>query len=97
MNKTRVAILRGGPSDEYVVSMKTGESVLRHIDNAHFHPLDVIISKGGEWLHEGKARMPEHIIRSVDVIFIALHGAYGEDGTLQSFLDRYNVPYTGSK
>lgn len=96
MSKTRVAVLRGGPSDEYDVSMRTGGEVLRALNTDHYEPLDVVITKSGEWLNDGRTRFPEHIIPSVDVVFIALHGSYGEDGAVQRLLERYGVPYTGS-
>lgn len=96
MSKLRVAVLRGGPSDEYEVSFRTGSAVLSALNHPDFEPLDVIITKSGEWLQHGRTRYPEQIIPAVDVVFNALHGAYGEDGTLQRLLDRFNVPYTGS-
>ncbi len=97
MNKIRVAILRGGLSDEYQVSLWTGASVLENIDRKIFEPIDVIISKNGEWLVEGRLKLPEQILHSVDVVFNALHGSYGEDGTVQRLFERHGVPYTGSK
>lgn len=96
MSKIRVAVLRGGPSDEYEVSLRTGENVLRALDVHAYHPYDVVITKGGEWLQTGRVREPHEIVHSVDVVFNALHGAYGEDGTVQRILERYGVPYTGS-
>lgn len=96
MSKPRIAVLRGGPSDEYEVSLRTGAAVLSAISTDEFTPLDIIITKSGEWLHHGRTRYPEHIIPTVDVVFIALHGAFGEDGTLQRMLDRFGVSYTGS-
>lgn len=97
MSKIRVAVLRGGLSDEHKVSLWTGAAVLEHIDKNIFLPIDVIISKSGEWIVNGRVHLPEHILNSVDVVFNALHGTYGEDGTIQRFLDRYHIPYTGSK
>lgn len=97
MHRIRVAVLRGGLSNEYQASLWTGASILEHIDKTKFDPLDVIISKNGEWLYEGKAYLPEHILRTVDVVCIALHGAYGEDGTVQRLIERHGVPYTGSR
>lgn len=97
MSRTRVAIVRGGPSEEYDVSLRTGSTVLAALDKDEFELLDIVITKSGEWLFNGRARYPEHIIPSVDVVFNALHGTYGEDGTFQRLLDRYGVPYTGSK
>lgn len=97
MSKVRVAVLRGGLSDEYDVSLKTGASVLEHLDRSRFHPIDVVITKSGDWLVDGRSRLPEQLLYTVDVVFNALHGTYGEDGTVQRLLDRHAVPYTGSK
>lgn len=97
MSRIRAAIVRGGLSDEYNVSLWTGASILEHIDRSLFEPIDIIITKDGEWLQDGKVRLPEQILHSVDVIFNALHGTYGEDGTIQRLFERYGVPYTGSK
>lgn len=97
MSKIRVAVIRGGVSDEYKVSMWTGAAVLEHIDKKLFEPLDIIITQAGQWLHHGKIWEPEHLLRTVDVVFNALHGTFGEDGGIQRMLDRYCVPYTGSK
>lgn len=96
MSRIRVAVLRGGFSDEYKSSLWTGASVLEHINRNIFEPVDVVITKNGEWIMDGIVRLPEQILHSIDVVFNALHGAYGEDGTVQRLLERYAVPYTGS-
>jgi D-alanine--D-alanine ligase len=83
-------------SDEYEISLRTGSAVLTSLDTTRFEPLDIIITKGGEWLHHGRVRYPEHVLSAVDIVFNALHGTYGEDGTLQRLLDRFGVRYTGS-
>jgi D-alanine-D-alanine ligase len=97
MQKLRVAVLRGGPSDEFDVSLRTGSSVVSSLDTSQFDVTDIIISPSGEWLSRGVAIYPEHLIQSHDVVFIALHGSYGEDGTVQRLLDHFNIPYTGTK
>ncbi len=97
MRKVRVAILRGGFGDEYRASLWTGASVLEHIDRSQFEPIDIVIAKNGEWIVDGVVRLPEQVLHGVDVVFNALHGTFGEDGTVQRLLDRYAVPYTGSK
>ena len=95
MNKIKVAVLRGGPSSEYDVSLKTGKSVLDNLPSEYL-PTDVFISKKGEWLVDGISVDPQRIFQANDVIFNALHGEYGEDGKLQRFLDHSQVKYTGS-
>ena len=97
MNRIRVAVLRGGFGDEYHASLWTGASVLEHINRSVFEPVDVVITRNGEWIVNGITRLPEQILHSVDVVFNALHGTFGEDGTVQRLLDRYAVPYTGSR
>lgn len=96
MSKTRVAVLRGGPSDEYDVSMKTGASVLSALTNTHYEPLDIVITRSGEWLINGFVRSPQNALATADVVFNGLHGSYGEDGTVQRILDSISIPYTGS-
>jgi len=94
--KKRVAVLRGGPSDEYDVSMQTGAGVLRALSDSPFETQDIVISKKGEWLSRGFVKTPEQALLNSDVVFIALHGAYGEDGTVQRILERLSLPFTGS-
>ncbi len=91
----RIGVLRGGPSAEYDVSLKTGANVLKHLSETH-RPLDIFISRNGKWHMQGVERSPERILKQVDVIFNALHGAYGEDGGVQEVLNHHGVPYTGS-
>ena len=96
MKTYNVAVLRGGPSEEYDVSMRTGASVLQALEDSPFATSDVVISRAGSWLVDGFERTPENALAATDVVFIALHGAYGEDGGVQRLLDRLGIPYTGS-
>ena len=96
MKCSQVAVLRGGPSSEYDISLQTGKGVLDVLANESCHVRDIIISRGGDWVVEGFKKTPEQALVGVDIVFIALHGAYGEDGTVQRILDRLGVPYTGS-
>lgn len=89
--KLRVAILMGGPSAEYEVSLNTGEMVFKSLDEKKYQPTKIIISKKGKWpiaLQDFKKKF--------DIGFNALHGEYGEDGTLQKILENIKIPYTGS-
>jgi len=99
MPKTRVAVLRGGPSSEYDVSLKTGGEVLSALRNRHvdsYQPIDVVIDRDGMWYIEGLAVQPEAALSRFDVAFNALHGRYGEDGKLQGFFETHGMPFTGS-
>jgi len=95
MTKTRVAVLRGGPSNEYDISLKTGAAVLRNLPE-QYQPIDVLIDKSGTWYARGAPRTPARVLAQCDVVFNALHGRWGEDGKLQRILHHFNVPYTGS-
>ena len=101
MSKTVVAVLRGGPSSEYDVSLKSGSTVLRHLEqsplNEKYQPVDVLISRDGQWHRDGYERPPARALAGADVIFNALHGQFGEDGHVQKILDDLSVPYTGSQ
>lgn len=96
MSKLRVGVLRGGPSSEYDVSIKTGGSVLRHLDADKYAPVDILIDREGQWHLRGRPVTIAAALRNVDVAFNALHGEYGEDGTIQKILHTHRMPYTGS-
>ncbi len=96
MTSIRVGVLRGGPSNEYDVSLKTGASVLQALSEHGHLPVDIFIDKKGAWHIRGISATPADLHAHVDVVFNALHGAYGEDGEVQRALDAVGVPYTGS-
>ena len=93
----RVAVLRGGMSNEYEVSMQTGRAVLQALQHMDYPHKDVVITRTGDWLDGGKVRQPEQIVTGVDVVFLALHGEHGEDGRVQRWLSNHQIPYTGSQ
>jgi D-alanine-D-alanine ligase len=81
----KVAVLLGGRSGEREVSLKSGAAVLaalqrQGVDAQAFDPKDRALSE----------------LTAFDCVFIALHGRYGEDGTIQGALELMGVPYTGS-
>lgn len=95
MSKLSIGVLRGGPSSEYEVSLKTGNTVLRNLPDT-YKPIDIFISRNGEWHIDGLVKKPEHALRNIDVAFNALHGSYGEDGQIQKILQQIGIPYTGA-
>jgi len=97
MSHLQVAVIRGGPSVEYGVSMNTGAEVLRALAENGFNTKDIIITRQGHWLDRGLIKTPETALQAVDVVFIALHGTYGEDGAVQRILQRLGIPFTGSR
>lgn len=95
MAAKRIGVLRGGPSSELFISLKSGENVLSNLPDEYIGH-DIILSKDLEWYFDNKPFYWEKISRSVDVIFNTLRGHYGEDGKIQQMMEMFNVPFTGS-
>ena len=98
--RTRVGVLRGGPSSEYEVSLQTGGNVLKALREKFaekYQVHDILIDKRGNWHIDGMPTIPADLVSRLDVIFNALHGSYGEDGTVQLIFEVHGVPCTGSK
>jgi D-alanine-D-alanine ligase len=84
----KVGVLFGGRSAEREVSLMSGSGVLKALQSKGIdaHAFD-----------PGKQSIAELAAQKFDRVFIALHGRYGEDGTLQGALEQLGIPYTGSK
>ena len=96
MRGTIVGVLRGGPSKEHDVSLKSGHAMLANLDRERYTPRDIFIDRAGAWHVNGRPTLPSEALRSIDVALIGLHGEYGEDGGVQRLLDQFGVPYAGS-
>ena len=94
--RTVVGVLRGGPSSEYEVSLKSGANVLAALDTTKYEPRDIFIDKSGQWHMRGVPLKPANALDGVEVALNMVHGEYGEDGTLQRILDAVQVPYAGA-
>jgi D-alanine-D-alanine ligase len=93
----RVAVLRGGTSNEYRASMITGDAVLSALLDSPYPHRDIVITKSGDWLTAGKRVTPDQALEGIDVVFIALQGELEQDSVVQEILKRKRIPYTGSK
>ncbi len=95
----RVGVVRGGVSHKYHQSLETGATILQSLRD-HFplsyKPIDILITKDGVWHINGRPITADQLKESVDVVWNALHGVYGEDGALQAQLEALGIPYTGS-
>lgn len=96
MHGTVVTVLRGGPSREHEVSLKTGHSIVTNLPRERYTVRDIYIDKAGVWHEKGIPTTPDRALLSTDVVVLGLHGEYGEDGEVQRLLEKYGVPYTGS-
>jgi D-alanine-D-alanine ligase len=86
---TKVAVLLGGMSAEREVSLRSGAQVIEALKQAGFDVTSVEVTADLQALINALTPAP-------DVIFNALHGRYGEDGTIQGVLDYLGIPYTHS-
>jgi D-alanine--D-alanine ligase len=92
----RIGILRGGVSPEYNISLKTGGAVQQALLDGGFEAIDMLLDKEGVLHIKGIPADLEKAGVSVDYIWNALHGEFGEDGKIQRLLDQYGIPYSGS-
>jgi D-alanine-D-alanine ligase len=94
----RVAVLSGGRSSEHEVSLRSGASVARGLEAAGHAAVEVKIGRDGRWLENGAAvaLTPGAGLLGAGAVFPALHGAFGEDGSVQGLLEWLDVPYVGS-
>ena len=80
----KITVMLGGPSAEREVSLRSGAAVAKALRSL------------GHDVHELDPAAPGWVLPlGTRVVFLALHGTYGEDGTVQAELDRLGVPYTG--
>lgn len=102
---SNIAIVTGGDSGEYEISLKSAEVVMEHIDRDMFRPWKVLIT-GSRWVVEDDGA--SYLIDKNDFTcvvkgerirfsgaFLILHGTPGEDGKLQGYFDMIGMPYTG--
>ena len=93
-----VAVLAGGRSCEHEVSLASAQAVSEGLLEAGHKVRDVLISSEGSWSHAGQPldMRPGEGLLDADVVFPALHGPFGEDGTVQGLLETLDVAYVGS-
>jgi len=87
LKKKKIAVLMGGLSAERDVSLRTGKAVLGALQEAGYRAVGLDAERNLA------VRLSEE---GIEVAFIALHGRYGEDGTVQGLLEMLQIPYTGS-
>lgn len=81
----KVGVLMGGPSAEREVSLHSGEAIARGLREAGYEVVEIDITTRALDLPDG-----------IEAVFVALHGEFGEDGTIQAMLRDRGMPYTGS-
>ncbi len=104
--KKNVAVVMGGYSSEFDISIKSGQVVYNNL-KGDLHNCYRIIIRKDKWTHLDENNEEFDIIKDdfsiqfenkrvkFDVAFIVVHGSPGEDGILQSYFDVIGIPYTG--
>lgn len=102
----KVALIAGGDSGEYEVSLKTADNIFNQLDKNLFEPY-LIHFKGRDWHYKTDDGRIFQIDKNdfslsvdgtkiiFDVAFIAIHGTPGENGKLQSYFEMIHMPYVG--
>jgi len=87
MTNLKIGVILGGPSSEREISLRSGKAIAGALRNKGYSVVEI-----GE-----TGSIEEGVLSSgIDAAFLALHGRYGEDGTVQQFLEEKGIPYTGS-
>ena len=103
--KQNIAIIAGGDSGEYEISIKSAAVVKKHLDSSKFECFLIVI-RGKDWYYmeddgtvfsvnkeDFTVNLPGRIL-SFDGVFVAIHGTPGEDGRIQGYFDLLGLPYT---
>lgn len=82
----KVGVIMGGVSSEREISLKSGKSIMENINQDKYDVVPVIIDKKEDIINK---------VKDLDFALLALHGQFGEDGTVQSVLQTLDIPYSG--
>ncbi|GAA0076722.1 D-alanine--D-alanine ligase [Clostridium sp. CTA-5] len=82
----KVGIIMGGISSEREISLKSGESIVENINKEKYEVVPIVIDKKEDIVIK---------VEGIDFALLALHGKFGEDGTVQSVLQTLGIPYSG--
>lgn len=83
----KVGVIMGGVSSEYEVSLHTGAEMVKNLDPAKYEAVPVVVERREDLLKQ---------VAGLDFALLALHGEFGEDGTVQGALETLGIPYSGS-
>ena len=96
--KLTIAVLAGGRSSEHEVSLSSAAAVREGLLASGHEVVWVEIGRDGAWRRDGErlSMSPGSGLEGADVVFPALHGPFGEDGTVQGLLETLDVAYVGA-
>ena len=87
VEKMRIGVIMGGVSSEKQVSIMTGNEMIAHLDKSKYEIVPITLNEKMDLIEKAK---------DIDFALLALHGKYGEDGTVQGTLESLGIPYSGS-
>ena len=91
IDKIRIGVLMGGPSSEREVSLKSGQAVFSALKSLGLEAVAIDIQR------EDRNYVKDLLLSyDIGLAFLALHGAFGEDGKIQAILEEMGLPFTGS-
>ncbi|AVK49667.1 D-alanine--D-alanine ligase [Clostridium sp. MF28] len=82
----KIGVIMGGISSEREISLQSGKSIIENINKEKYEVLPIVIDKKEDIINKSKG---------IDFALLALHGQFGEDGTVQSVLQTLGIPYSG--
>ncbi|QDS34138.1 D-alanine--D-alanine ligase [Brevibacillus brevis] len=85
----KIGVIMGGISSEREVSLKTGQEMINHLDPSRYEAVPIVVTQRADLITQVQQA-------GIDFALLALHGQYGEDGTVQGALETLGIPYTGS-
>jgi D-alanine-D-alanine ligase len=85
----KIGVIMGGISSEREVSLQTGQEMINHLDRSRYEVVPIVIEQRADLIKQVEQA-------GIDFALLALHGQYGEDGTIQGALETLGIPYTGS-
>jgi len=87
----KICVIMGGTSSEREISIESGSNISKALRNKGYKVVDMILDTT-----DAKEIISFLKSHEIDLVFIALHGEFGEDGKIQAIFERVNIPFTGS-
>ena len=82
----KIGVIMGGISSEREISLKSGKSIVNSINRDKYEVVSIVIDEKEDIINK---------VKGIDFALLALHGQFGEDGTVQSVLQTLGIPYSG--
>jgi D-alanine-D-alanine ligase len=82
----KIGVIMGGTSSEREISLYTGKEMVNALDKAKYEVFPIVIDRKEELIDK---------VKGIDFALLALHGKFGEDGTIQGVLETLDIPYSG--